>query len=130
MGLDAIQRVVIEMDYHHLGDRHEPRYQNPYPEGTVWSATFVLDERRGTTAYVSLVIADAQDGADLVINGHRVALPYGCHRGDVTTRNALLTVPASAFRVGSNDISLESVWIDDYGEHDDFEFGELVVYFN
>ncbi|UCC68821.1 MAG: hypothetical protein JSV79_02510 [Armatimonadota bacterium] len=128
----GIQAVVIESDYHHLGDNRSPTAHNPDPEGITWSKQFSLDRVPAGTAYLSLQVENI-NAADLVINGHRLAIPVG-HSPRVACppvwRNLLLPLPSRLFRVGPNHISIESIWLPDLKTYDDFQFGKLAVSFH
>lgn len=120
-------KFIIETDMHRIGD--------PPGEGITWEKSFRLPRRIGFTKTAFVTFSEAHlEMVNLVINGNTVAIPYfdPAHTDFPPDPddfvNRVIAVPAAAFYKGENTIGFESLsWPD--GNHDDFWFKNLVVYF-
>lgn len=124
-----IMKFVIEEDYHHLGDNLITSFQNDSPEGTTWEKSFSLPNNIVSTSTVFVTFNAVHiDHANLIVNGIPIGIPLiGVLPG--TYRNHVIALPAATFYPGENTIELESLTIPGNDNFDDFEFCQLVLYF-
>lgn len=130
-----MKKVIESGVYHHLGDDTVDWMHNTRPEGSRWSKSFSLAPMTASMATIVITVADLQ-GADLLINGFRFALPTITDRTDSDAgmnqlyRNVSLTLPAGLFRFGrANALVIQSLQnpVDD--TYDDFEMSSIWIYF-
>ena len=120
----VLQEYVIETEYHHIGDNVFPEFFNPKPEGLSWEKAFTLpnDILSARAAFIKYNAADLQ-AADIVINGMPFAMPFKYPIPPIIYGNYILSLPAAIFQPGENMIEVMNI------RGDDFEFGELEIWF-
>ena len=131
---NELVELVIEPDFHHLGDDYAPTFVEPSPEGTYWETSFWLDGKmlkQAKDAHIESFIL-ANDWANVLINGRSIALPHNPanHRLVFLLENKigkeLVSIPLGYLQEGWNSIAFEST-ARRYGDHDDMEFGDVVL---
>ena len=114
-----VLKFVIEADSHFVGD-------DPWAEGIIWEKTFNLPHRINSksTAFVTFCARNLEF-TNLIVNDNFIGIPPF---DPSKFFNFINTLPAAGFHPGENTIGFESLcWPD--GNCDDFEFSNLVLYF-
>ncbi len=130
----GLQEIVLDAEFHHLGDNFIEPWLIPDPEGTILEITFLLNQgqiQRAKTAHLEFFLLQ-NDWGNLIVNGRRWTLPethltssgFGL---DIAAKT-LFSIPTSILDMGLNSIVFEST---QHGKNfDDFEFGEVVLLLN
>ena len=124
-----VQKVMIEQKYHHLGDNILSFFIIPEYEGTLWESSFKLSKstlKKANTAFVKF-LSHNLDATDLIVNGQHIELDPSYEQFDQHFVNYVVPLPLHLFYPGKNTIGFEV--IEEYGNYDDMEFGELEIWF-
>jgi len=126
----GLLEVIVETDYHHLGDDTINWMHNPSPEGVIWEKTFILPPFSASVATIAFTAAHIQH-TDITINGISIAIPIvepnKVADDDHFYRTYVITIPAAAFHPGENKIGFKPLQQTN-GNYDDIEFGKVILY--
>ncbi len=124
---EILQEIIIDKDYHHIGDERSERMRNAEPEGTVWEKLVNLPGTSGFTTYITFM-ASGIECVDLLINDLRIAVPViDPDNLNNDYRMHVISLPSFFLRKGRNKIGFTALQCK--GNYDDFEFNDMVMYF-
>ena len=130
----GLEEIVLDAEFHHLGDNFIGSWVIPDPEGTSLEITFLLNQgqiQRAKTAHLEFFLLQ-NDWSILIVNGRRWSLPQthltSSTAGLEIAGKTLFSIPTSLLNMGLNSIIFEST--PHNRNYDDFEFGEVVLLLN
>ena len=132
--IGGLEEIVLDLEFHHLGDNFFATWTVPSPEGTILELTFPLNQgqiQRAKTAHLELFLFN-NHWANIIVNGRALTLPYtgetSSTLGLEIAGKTLLSIPPAFLQSGVNSIAFETT---QHGSNfDDFEFGEVVLLLN